>query len=66
MRKSSALKCLEHFCRGVISCFGEEYSRRPTIDDLRRLLGKGEERGLSNWMERTVYKGGHCITDHHA
>lgn len=28
---------------GVISCFREEYCRRPTVDDLRRVLAKGEE-----------------------
>jgi hypothetical protein len=33
MGKSSALECLEHFSRGVISCFGVEYSHRPTIDN---------------------------------
>jgi hypothetical protein len=27
----------------VISCFREEYCRRPTVDDLRRVLAKGEE-----------------------
>jgi hypothetical protein len=27
--------------RGVISCFGEEYIRCPTIDDSRWLLAKG-------------------------
>lgn len=40
------LECLKLICRGVISCFGEEYSRCPTVDDLRRLLAKGEERGF--------------------
>jgi hypothetical protein len=30
--------------RGVISCFSEEYSRHPTINDIRQLLAKGEER----------------------
>jgi hypothetical protein len=43
-RKSSALKFFELFCSGVIACFEAEYSRRPTIDDLRRLLIEGEER----------------------
>jgi hypothetical protein len=30
--------------RGVISCFDEEYNRRPTIDDLRHLFAKEERR----------------------
>jgi hypothetical protein len=41
--KSSPLNYLEYFYKGVISCFGEEYSCCHTIDDLRRLLVKGEE-----------------------
>jgi hypothetical protein len=35
----SVLKCLKHLCRDVISCFVKEYIYRPTIDDLKRLLG---------------------------
>nr|KAJ0208074.1 hypothetical protein LSAT_V11C500260210 [Lactuca sativa] len=31
---------------GVISCFDEEYLRRPNQDDLARLLCMGEERGF--------------------
>lgn len=72
--KRTILECLEYFCLGDISCFGEQYSRRPTIDDLRLFLAKGEEgvsqydtkyklhalevEELSSWMERTTYKGG--------
>lgn len=67
MRKSSVLEWLEHFCRDVISCFGEEYSHHPTINDLRQLLAKrGEYRlhvleveELSYWIESAVYKVGH-------
>jgi hypothetical protein len=43
-RKSSALKFLELFCSGVIACFEAEYSRRPTMDELRRLLIKGRKK----------------------
>ncbi|XP_076916287.1 uncharacterized protein LOC143575941 [Bidens hawaiensis] len=34
------------FIEGIISCFGQEYLRRPNEDDLRRLLHVGEERGF--------------------
>ncbi|XP_076924302.1 uncharacterized protein LOC143586706 [Bidens hawaiensis] len=34
------------FIEGVISCFGQEYLRRPNEDDLRRLLHVGKERGF--------------------
>uniref|UniRef100_A0A0D3CC35 DDE Tnp4 domain-containing protein n=1 Tax=Brassica oleracea var. oleracea TaxID=109376 RepID=A0A0D3CC35_BRAOL len=38
--------CLEHFVEGIINLFGEEYLRRPTPDDLKRLLDIGEHRGF--------------------
>lgn len=41
MVKSPVLELLKHFCRGVILCFGEEYSRCLTFDDLRCVLAKG-------------------------
>ena len=34
------------FVQGVISCFGDEYLRRPNEDDLARLLYVGEQRGF--------------------
>jgi hypothetical protein len=43
IEKNSTLECLKHFCVGAISCFDEDYSRRSTIDDLRRLLAKSEK-----------------------
>jgi hypothetical protein len=35
MGKSLVLEYIEHLCRVIISCFGEEYSCCTTIDDLR-------------------------------
>lgn len=52
--KSSALECLELLCRGVISSFNEEYSHRPTVDDLMWLLAKEEERRFSG-MIHSIY-----------
>ncbi|XP_024004241.1 uncharacterized protein LOC112081640 [Eutrema salsugineum] len=43
---TTARKCLEHFVEGVIVLFGDEYLRRPTPEDLRRLLAVGESRGF--------------------
>ncbi|XP_023756508.1 uncharacterized protein LOC111905052 [Lactuca sativa] len=37
---------LVKFVEGVISCFHEEYLRRPNQDDLARLLHVGEESGF--------------------
>ncbi|GJW48124.1 RNA-directed DNA polymerase, eukaryota, nucleotide-binding alpha-beta plait domain protein, partial [Tanacetum coccineum] len=39
-------KSLMSFVQGVISCFGDEYLRRPNEDDLARLLNIGEQRGF--------------------
>ncbi|XP_056865646.1 uncharacterized protein LOC108835361 isoform X1 [Raphanus sativus] len=44
--ESTALSCLTHFTAGVIQLFGDEYLRRPTPDDLQRLLDIGEIRGF--------------------
>ncbi|GJW33126.1 putative harbinger transposase-derived protein, partial [Tanacetum coccineum] len=40
-------KSLMAFVRGVISCFGDKYLRRPNEDDLARLLYVGEQHGFS-------------------
>ncbi|XP_023643663.1 uncharacterized protein LOC111831976 [Capsella rubella] len=44
--ESTAIKCLENFVEGIIYLFGDEYLRRPTAEDLQRLLDIGEIRGF--------------------
>ena len=44
--ESTALSCLSNFTEGVILLFGNEYLRRPTPEDLQRLLDIGEIRGF--------------------
>ncbi|CAG7888202.1 unnamed protein product [Brassica rapa] len=44
--ESTALSCLTHFTDAVILLFGEEYLRRPNLEDLQRLLDIGEIRGF--------------------
>ncbi|XP_024004407.1 putative nuclease HARBI1 [Eutrema salsugineum] len=44
--ETTALRCLKNFVEGIINVFGEEYLRRPTPDDLQRLLDHGENRGF--------------------
>ncbi|XP_048623777.1 uncharacterized protein LOC125592572 [Brassica napus] len=44
--ENTALLCLENFTNGIIQLFGDEYLRRPTPDDLQRLLDVGEVRGF--------------------
>ncbi|GKD55969.1 putative nuclease HARBI1, partial [Tanacetum coccineum] len=48
LRMSGAVtrKSLMSFVQGVISCFGDEYIRRPNEDDLAILLNIGEQRGF--------------------
>ncbi|XP_033137028.1 uncharacterized protein LOC103841276 isoform X2 [Brassica rapa] len=44
--ETTALLCLEHFVQGIIDLFGAEYLRKPTPEDLQRLLDIGEIRGF--------------------
>uniref|UniRef100_A0A0D3CB57 DDE Tnp4 domain-containing protein n=1 Tax=Brassica oleracea var. oleracea TaxID=109376 RepID=A0A0D3CB57_BRAOL len=46
LAESTALLCLEHFVEGIINLFGDEYLRKPTPEDLQRLLDIGEIRGF--------------------
>uniref|UniRef100_A0A0D3CHV2 Nuclease HARBI1 n=1 Tax=Brassica oleracea var. oleracea TaxID=109376 RepID=A0A0D3CHV2_BRAOL len=44
--ETRARKCLHQFTAGIIHFFGDEYLRRPTQEDLQRLLHVGEQRGF--------------------
>ncbi|XP_010481098.1 PREDICTED: uncharacterized protein LOC104759928 [Camelina sativa] len=44
----TARKCLEHFVVGIVDLFGTEYLRRPTAEDLQRLLFTRSGRHLLN------------------
>ncbi|XP_024013187.1 uncharacterized protein LOC112087505 [Eutrema salsugineum] len=44
--ESTAILCLENFNEGIIQLFGDEYLRRPTPNDLQRLLDVGEISGF--------------------
>uniref|UniRef100_A0A1J3D7M3 Nuclease HARBI1 n=1 Tax=Noccaea caerulescens TaxID=107243 RepID=A0A1J3D7M3_NOCCA len=44
--ESTARSCLDNFVEGIINVFGNDYLRRPTLEDLERLLQKGAERGF--------------------
>ncbi|XP_013601610.1 PREDICTED: uncharacterized protein LOC106309084 [Brassica oleracea var. oleracea] len=44
--ETTARKCLYQFTAGIIHLFGDEYLRRPTPEDLQRLLHIGEQRGF--------------------
>ena len=44
--ESTAISCVQNFTEGIIQLFGDEYLRRPTPEDLQRLLDIGEKRGF--------------------
>ncbi|XP_010424263.1 PREDICTED: putative nuclease HARBI1 [Camelina sativa] len=46
LSETTAMQCLVNFVEGVINLFGDEYLRRPTPEDLQRLLDIGELRGF--------------------
>ncbi|XP_066373737.1 uncharacterized protein [Miscanthus floridulus] len=48
--ESTALECLEKFVQGVVEVFGSKYLRRPTAEDMERLLQVGESRGFPGML----------------
>ncbi|XP_018465317.1 uncharacterized protein LOC108836691 [Raphanus sativus] len=44
--ETTARKCLHQFTAAIINLYGDQYLRRPTPEDLQRLLYYGEERGF--------------------
>lgn len=48
--QSTALECLENFVEGVVEVFSSRYLRRPTAEDLERLLQVGESRGFPGML----------------
>jgi hypothetical protein len=47
---STARKALHHFCRAIISVFGEYYLHAPNAEDLARLLRIVEQRGFPRML----------------
>ncbi|XP_073051193.1 uncharacterized protein [Primulina eburnea] len=44
--ESTAIKCLQHFCRAVVEVFANQYLRSPNANDVARLLHIGKQRGF--------------------
>ncbi|KAL7589308.1 hypothetical protein Lser_V15G37254 [Lactuca serriola] len=55
INKTVTRDALVKFVEGVISCFREEYLRRPNQDDLARLLHVGEEHGFPGRAPKVSY-----------
>ncbi|CAN6381068.1 unnamed protein product [Urochloa humidicola] len=48
--ESAGVECLKMFVKGVIEVYGEEYLRRPTVEDVERLVQIGEQRGFPGML----------------
>ena len=48
--ESTAMECLIHFVHGVRSLFGAQYLRKPTSEDIQRLLQVAEQRGFPGML----------------
>jgi len=75
--ESTALECLHKFCRSIVEIYSPVYLRRPTQDDVERLLAKHEEHhgfpgmlgsiDCTHWSWRncpTAWKGQYTGGDH--
>ncbi|XP_021757218.1 uncharacterized protein LOC110722221 [Chenopodium quinoa] len=51
--ESTARECFAQFVDGVIAQFATEYLRKPTLEDIQRLLREGEDR--AGW--KGIYQG---------
>nr|VDD56021.1 unnamed protein product [Brassica oleracea] len=45
LSESTGLSCLHNFTEGIIQLFGDEYLRKPTPEDLQRIIDIGEKHG---------------------
>ncbi|KAL6531892.1 hypothetical protein OROMI_028255 [Orobanche minor] len=48
--ESTAIESLKHFCDAIIGVFEEQYLRRPTKEDIVKLLKEGDERGFPGML----------------
>ncbi|XP_020271505.1 uncharacterized protein LOC109846668 [Asparagus officinalis] len=49
----TAIVCLKRFSRAIVEVYGDEYLRTPNVDDVARLLQKGEERVFQERQDNT-------------
>ena len=48
--ESTTMECLIHFVHGVRSLFGAQYLRKPTSEDIQRLLQVADQRGFPGML----------------
>ena len=56
MGESTVLDCLHHFCQGGVACFGEEYRRVPTEQDLKNPRSLSKEKFSRNDWEHRLFE----------
>ncbi|XP_024979007.1 uncharacterized protein LOC112516220 [Cynara cardunculus var. scolymus] len=63
MSGSTTRESLINFVNGVISCFGDDYLRNPTKDDLARLLYVRDQREFPGRAPKVTYVVNGCEND---
>ena len=48
--ETTAMECMVNFVQGVRHIFGQQYLRRPTQEDIQRLLQFGEAHGFPGML----------------
>jgi hypothetical protein len=64
--ETTAMEAMKYFVEGVKAVFGERYLRRPTMEDVERLLKLGERRGFPGMfgsIDRTHWPWERCPTE---
>lgn len=68
MAKSTALQCLKRFVVAVKACFGDEYLRHPTTEDIKKILAsstKEEFPGMLGSIDCCKWVRKNCPTAFH-
>ena len=66
--ESTAIVCLDRFCKVVMSTFGDEYLRSPTHDDIARVLSQSAKRGFPGMLgsiDCSKWEWKNCPTAYH-
>jgi hypothetical protein len=50
MGTTTQLECLRNFCNALVDVYGQEYLRKPSLDDLERLLEEGMALGFPGML----------------
>lgn len=48
--ESTTIECVKRFVCAIIDVFDDEYLRRPNLEDIERLLHKGQQQGFPSML----------------